>query len=64
MEMVRAAAQVSGSQIYYYFVDKESLARAVIEYQNEWIAGGQEPMPAKMDTVIDCFSSLTVAGAS
>jgi TetR/AcrR family transcriptional regulator, transcriptional repressor for nem operon len=51
MEMVRAAAQVSGSQIYYYFVDKESLARAVIEYQNEWIVGGQEPMPAKLDSL-------------
>jgi hypothetical protein len=32
-------------------VDKESLARAVIEDQNEWIVGGQEPMLAKLDSL-------------
>ena len=44
MEDVRAAARVSNSQIYHYFADKEALVRAVIEYQNETIVGGQEPM--------------------
>ncbi|HEX4703198.1 MAG TPA: TetR/AcrR family transcriptional regulator [Pseudonocardiaceae bacterium] len=51
MEHVRAAAGVSSSQIYHYFADKEALVRAVIEYQNETIVGGQEPMLAKLDTL-------------
>jgi AcrR family transcriptional regulator len=51
MEMVRAAARVSSSQIYHYFADKETLVRAVIEYQNETVVGGQEPMLAKLDSV-------------
>ena len=51
MEDVRAAAGVSSSQIYHYFADKEALVRAVIEYQNETIVGGQEPMFAQLDTL-------------
>ena len=51
MEMVRAAARVSSSQIYHYFADKETLVRAVIEYQNETIVGGQELMLAKLDSL-------------
>ena len=51
MEMVRAAARVSSSQIYHYFADKETLVRAVIAYQNETIVGGQEPMLAKLDSL-------------
>jgi AcrR family transcriptional regulator len=51
MEMVRAAARVSSSQIYHYFANKETLVRAVIEYQNERIVGGQEPMLAKLDSL-------------
>jgi TetR/AcrR family transcriptional repressor of nem operon len=51
MEHVRAAAGVSSSQIYHYFADKEALVRAVIDYQNETIVGGQEPMLAGIDTI-------------
>ena len=51
MEDVRAAAGVSSSQVYHYFTDKEALVRAVIEYQNETIVGGQEPMLARLDTL-------------
>lgn len=51
MEDVRAAAGVSSSQIYHYFTDKEALVRAVIEYQNETIVGGQEPMLARLDSL-------------
>lgn len=50
MEDVRGAAGVSSSQIYHYFADKEALVQAVIEYQNETIIGGQEPMLARLDT--------------
>jgi TetR/AcrR family transcriptional repressor of nem operon len=51
MEDVRAAAGVSSSQIYHYFADKGELVRAVIEYQEETIVGGQEPMLAKLDSL-------------
>ena len=51
MEDVRSAAGVSSSQVYHYFTDKEALVRAVIEYQNETIVGGQEPMLARLDTL-------------
>jgi TetR/AcrR family transcriptional regulator, transcriptional repressor for nem operon len=50
-EEVRAAAGVSSSQIYHYFADKQALVLAVIEYQNETIVGGQEPMLAALDTL-------------
>jgi TetR/AcrR family transcriptional regulator, transcriptional repressor for nem operon len=50
-EQVRAAAGVSSSQIYHYFADKQALVLAVIEYQNETIVGGQEPMLATLDTM-------------
>ncbi|MDT5079428.1 MAG: TetR/AcrR family transcriptional regulator, transcriptional repressor for nem operon [Mycobacterium sp.] len=50
-EDVRAAANVSSSQIYHYFADKQSLTRAVIEHQTDAIVGTQETMLARLDTV-------------
>ena len=46
LEMVRAAAGVSGSQIYHYFADKQALVRAVIEYQTETVLGQEPSWPA------------------
>jgi TetR/AcrR family transcriptional regulator, transcriptional repressor for nem operon len=51
MEDVRVAAQVSSSQIYHYFVDKQALVRAVIDYQTDTIVGGQEPMLLSLDSL-------------
>jgi TetR/AcrR family transcriptional regulator, transcriptional repressor for nem operon len=51
LEDVRAAATVSSSQVYHYFADKSALVRAVVEYQDERIVGGQEPMLARLDSV-------------
>ena len=51
LEDVRVAAGVSSSQVYHYFADKRTLVQAVIEYQNEIIVGGQEPMLARLDTL-------------
>ena len=39
---MRAAANVSSSQLYHYFDDKPALVRAVIDYQADTIVGGQE----------------------
>src|ERR1700753_1412564 len=37
LEDVRAAAEVSGSQMYHYFPDKNDLVQAVIDYQADTI---------------------------
>src|SRR3984957_5150936 len=42
IEDVRAAADVSSSQLYHYFDDKPALVRAVIEHQSDAIVDGQE----------------------
>jgi TetR/AcrR family transcriptional regulator, transcriptional repressor for nem operon len=41
LEDVKAAAEVSGSQLYHYFPDKDDLVRAVINHQAGTIAGNQ-----------------------
>jgi AcrR family transcriptional regulator len=41
LEDVKAAAGVSGSQMYHYFPDKDELVQAVITYQAGVIAGNQ-----------------------
>ena len=37
LDDVKVAAEVSGSQLYHYFSDKEELVQAVIDYQAETI---------------------------
>ena len=37
LEDVKLAAQVSGSQMYHYFLDKDELVQAVIDYQADTI---------------------------
>jgi AcrR family transcriptional regulator len=41
LDDVKAAAGVSGSQMYHYFPDKDELVQAVISYQAGVIAGNQ-----------------------
>src|ERR1017187_10145807 len=43
IEDVRAAADVSSSQLYHYFDDKPALVRAVVDHQADTIVAGQEP---------------------
>ncbi len=60
LEDVKAAAEVSGSQLYHYFPDKDNLVQAVIDHQARTIAGNQrqadlgtpEGLRAWRDTVI------------
>lgn len=42
LEDVKAAAQVSGSQLYHYFGEKEALVQAVIDWQADVIVGNTE----------------------
>jgi TetR/AcrR family transcriptional regulator, transcriptional repressor for nem operon len=41
LEDVKAAAAVSGSQLYHYFPDKDDLVQAVIDHRARTIAGNQ-----------------------
>jgi AcrR family transcriptional regulator len=51
LEDVRAAAGVSGSQIYHYFADKQALLLAVIDYQTEAVLEMQSPHFSRLDTM-------------
>jgi TetR/AcrR family transcriptional regulator, transcriptional repressor for nem operon len=50
-EDVLAAAQVSNSQLYHYFSDKNALVRAVIEHQADQIIDGQRPLLDDLDSI-------------
>jgi TetR/AcrR family transcriptional regulator, transcriptional repressor for nem operon len=50
-EDVLAAAQVSNSQLYHYFSDKNALVRAVIEHQAGQIIDGQRPLLDELDSL-------------
>lgn len=51
LEDVRAAAGVSGSQIYHYFADKQALLLAVIERQTEAVLELQAPLVERLDSL-------------
>jgi TetR/AcrR family transcriptional repressor of nem operon len=42
LDDVKAASEVSGSQLYHYFPDKEELVQAVIDYQADTIVNNQQ----------------------
>ncbi len=49
-EEILRAGQVSNSQLYHYFADKDDLTRAVVAYQVERVVGYQETMLARLDS--------------
>jgi TetR/AcrR family transcriptional regulator, transcriptional repressor for nem operon len=51
LEDIRGAAGVSGSQVYHYFVDKQALVRAVIDYQTDAVLDSQADHLDALDTV-------------
>jgi AcrR family transcriptional regulator len=51
LEDIRAAAGVSGSQVYHYFEDKQALVRAVIDYQADAVLGAQSDHLDQLDTL-------------
>ena len=50
-EDVRAAAGVSSSQLYHYFVDKKALVRAVIAYTTDAVLDAQQPLLSRLDSL-------------
>src|SRR3954465_4436486 len=51
LEDVRAAAGVSGSQVYHYFASKQELLLAVIDYQTQAVLEMQRPLFARLDSI-------------
>jgi TetR/AcrR family transcriptional regulator, transcriptional repressor for nem operon len=51
LDDVKAAADVSSSQLYHYFNDKGALAIAVIQHQTDAIIAGQQPHLAHLDSI-------------
>jgi TetR/AcrR family transcriptional repressor of nem operon len=51
VEQVRDEAEVSSSQIYHYFADKQDLVLAVIDHEAETIVGLQKPLFDGLDTM-------------
>jgi AcrR family transcriptional regulator len=51
LEDIRAAAGVSGSQVYHYFEDKQALVRAVIDYQAGAVLDIQGAHLDRLDTM-------------
>ena len=51
LEDIRAAAGVSGSQVYHYFEDKQALVRAVIDYQTDAVLDAQCAHLDRLDTM-------------
>src|SRR6201992_110473 len=51
LEDIRAAAGVSGSQVYHYFEDKQALVRAVIDYQTDAVLDAQEAHLDRLDSM-------------
>ncbi len=70
LDDVRAAAEVSGSQLYHYFADKDELVQAVIDRQADTILGNQrqadlgslEGLSAWRDMVIALVASGEAKG--
>jgi TetR/AcrR family transcriptional repressor of nem operon len=53
LEQVREVAEVSSSQIYHYFADKDALVHAVVDYQNDAVVGPQEDHLGSLSSVAD-----------
>jgi AcrR family transcriptional regulator len=51
LDSVKAAADVSSSQLYHYFADKQALVLAVVEHQTDEILKGQERLPSDLDSI-------------
>src|ERR1700750_1624605 len=62
LEDVQAAAEVSGSQMYHYFPDKNELVQAVIDYQADTIVTNQGHALSSANGV-EAWRSMVIAAA-
>jgi TetR/AcrR family transcriptional regulator, transcriptional repressor for nem operon len=63
LEDVRAAAEVSGSQLSHYFADKNELVQAVIDRQADIIVGNQEQADLGTAEGIQAWRDMVIAAA-
>jgi TetR/AcrR family transcriptional repressor of nem operon len=64
LDDVKAAAAVSGSQMYHYFPDKDELVQAVIGYQADVIAGRQRQADLGNAEGLRAWRDMVIAQAS
>jgi TetR/AcrR family transcriptional regulator, transcriptional repressor for nem operon len=64
LDDVKAAAEVSGSQLYHYFPDKDELVRAVVSYQADVIAGHQRHADLGSAQGLRAWRDMVIAQAS
>ncbi len=62
LDDVKAAAGVSGSQMYHYFPDKDELVQAVIDHQAESIVNRQRQALSSAEGV-EAWRSMVIAAA-
>ena len=63
MDDIRAAAQVSGSQLSHYFAGKDDLVQAVIDHQADTIVGHQRQCGLASPEGLRAWRDLVIAGA-
>jgi TetR/AcrR family transcriptional regulator, transcriptional repressor for nem operon len=63
LDDVKAAAEVSGSQMYHYFPDKDELVQAVITYQADVIAGNQRRADLGSAEGLQAWRDMVIAQA-
>ena len=63
LDDVKAAAGVSGSQMYHYFPDKDDLLQAVISYQADVIAGNQRQADLGSAAGLRAWRDMVIAQA-
>src|SRR6201984_3740865 len=62
LEDVKVAAEVSGSQMYHYFPDKNELVQAVIDYQADTIVSHQRDALSSADGV-EAWRNMVITAA-
>jgi TetR/AcrR family transcriptional repressor of nem operon len=63
LDDIRAAAEVSGSQLTHYFADKDELVQAVISYQAGLVVGGTEQAGLGTSEGLRAWRDMVVAAA-
>jgi AcrR family transcriptional regulator len=63
LDDVKAAAEVSGSQMYHYFPDKNDLVQAVIDFQAESIVENHR-LALSGANGVEAWRDMVIAGAS
>jgi AcrR family transcriptional regulator len=63
LDDVKAAAEVSGSQLYHYFPDKNELVQAVIDYQADTIVSNQRHANLGSVKGVEAWRNMVIAAA-